>query len=182
MAKSSADDAELRRACQAAIEDTKQKVVMSIRVVKSHGMWGKTSVSSVTSKLGPMAMGRQNMAKPRIIAISTKAKGQRTKAFLRVLKYSTGGVIEAAELYKLKHLSKVEVQSNDPSGCTFTLEHTPSVTTQKNQQDGPVPSTVIEGDLDVTVEKELVSQAEEEDMEALLGTYVVPLYSSKVLQ
>ncbi|TYH45348.1 hypothetical protein ES332_D11G258600v1 [Gossypium tomentosum] len=230
MAKSSADDAELRRACQAAIEDTKQKVVMSIRVVKSHGMWGKTSVSSVTSKLGPMAMGRQNMAKPRIIAISTKAKGQRTKAFLRVLKYSTGGVIEAAELYKLKHLSKVEVQSNDPSGCTFTLgfdnlrsqsvtppqwtmrnsddrnrlllcilnicrdvlgripkivgidvvemalwakEHTPSVTTQKNQQDGPVPSTVIEGDLDVTVEKELVSQAEEEDMEALLGTYVM---------
>ncbi|PPD86854.1 hypothetical protein GOBAR_DD16214 [Gossypium barbadense] len=218
MAKSSADDAELRRACQAAIEDTKQKVVMSIRVVKSHGMWGKTSVSSVTSKLGPMAMGRQNMAKPRIIAISTKAKGQRTKAFLRVLKYSTGGVIEAAELYKLKHLSKVEVQSNDPSGCTFTLgfdnlrsqsvtppqwtmrnsddrdvlgripkivgidvvemalwakEHTPSVTTQKNQQDGPVPSMVIEGDLDVTVEKELVSQAEEEDMEALLGTYVM---------
>jgi hypothetical protein len=32
---------------------------------------------------------------------------------------------------------------------------------------------VTEGDLKVTVEKELVSQAEEEDMEALLGTYVL---------
>jgi hypothetical protein len=31
---------------------------------------------------------------------------------------------------------------------------------------------VTESDLKVTVEKELVSQAEEEDMEALLGTYV----------
>lgn len=31
---------------------------------------------------------------------------------------------------------------------------------------------MTEGDMKVTVEKELVSQAEEEDMEALLGTYV----------
>ncbi len=31
---------------------------------------------------------------------------------------------------------------------------------------------MTESDLKVTVEKELVSQAEEEDMEALLGTYV----------
>lgn len=34
-------------------------------------------------------------------------------------------------------------------------------------------ATVTESDLKVTVEKELVSQAEEEDMEALLGTYVL---------
>ena len=40
MAKSSADDAELRRACEAAIESTKQKVVMSIRVSKSRRIWG----------------------------------------------------------------------------------------------------------------------------------------------
>ncbi|RVX15214.1 Exocyst complex component SEC3A [Vitis vinifera] len=139
MAKSSADDEELRRACEAAIEGTKQKIVMSIRVAKSRGIWGKSG------KLG------RNMAKPRVLALSTKAKAQRTKAFLRVLKYSTGGVLEGgvqpvvpgskgvsnsvsvialhsagfiqqpAKLYKLKHLSKVEVIANDPSGCTFML-------------------------------------------------------------
>ncbi|XP_044475842.1 exocyst complex component SEC3A [Mangifera indica] len=218
MAKSSADDAELRRACEAAIEGTKQKVVISIRVAKSAGVWGKSN------KLG------RNMAKPRVLAISTKAKAQRTKAFLRVLKYSTGGVLEPAKLYKLKHLSKVEVVTNDPSGCTFTLgfdnlrsqsvappqwtmrniddrnrllfciltickdvigrlpkvvgmdvvemalwakENTPSVKTERNMQDGPVEASVAESELKVTVERELVSQAEEEDTEALLGTYVM---------
>lgn len=59
MAKSSADDAELRRACEAAIEGTKQKVVISIRVAKSAGVWGKSN------KLG------RNMAKPRVLAISS---------------------------------------------------------------------------------------------------------------
>ncbi|KAL3514581.1 hypothetical protein ACH5RR_027298 [Cinchona calisaya] len=220
MAKSSADDEELRRACEAAIEGTKQKVVMSIRVAKSHGIWGKSA-----------KLGRGQMAKPRVLAISTKAKTQRTKAFLRVLKYSTGGVLEPAKLYKLKHLSKVEVVTNDPSGCTFTLgfdnlrsqsvappqwtmrnvddrnrllmcilnickdvlgrlpkvvgidvvemalwakEHTPTITKQLvNLQDGPVEAGMTEGDMKVTVERELVSQAEEEDMEALLGTYVM---------
>ncbi|XP_019417621.1 PREDICTED: exocyst complex component SEC3A-like isoform X2 [Lupinus angustifolius] len=219
MAKSSADDAELRRACEAAIEGTKQKIVLSIRVAKTHGTWGKTS-----------KLGRQ-MAKPRVLAISTKAKAQRTKAFLRVLKYSNGGVLEPAKIYKLKHLSKVEVVTNDPSGCTFTLgfdnlrsqsvappqwtmrnvddrnrllfsilnickdvldrlpkvvgidvvemalwakENTPKVTTQNKQEDGhSVESTATETELKVNVEKDLVSQAEEEDMEALLGTYVM---------
>ncbi|KAF5468397.1 hypothetical protein F2P56_012549 [Juglans regia] len=218
MAKSSADDEELRRACEAAIEGTKQKIVMSIRVAKSRGIWGKSG-----------KLGRQ-MAKPRVLALSTKSKGQRTKAFLRVLKYSNGGVLEPAKLYKLKHLSKVDVITNDPSGCTFTLgfdnlrsqsvappqwtmrniddrnrlllcilnickdvldrlpkivgidvvemalwakENTPSVSTQKNLEDGPVAATVTETELKVTVEKELVSQAEEEDMEALLDTYVM---------
>ncbi|KAM5564782.1 exocyst complex component SEC3A [Rosa sericea] len=220
MAKSSADDQELRRACEAAIEGTKQSVVMSIRVAKSRGMWGKTH------KLG------RDMAKPRVLALSVKNKGQQTKAFLRVLKYSTGGVLEPAKLYKLKHLSKVEVLTSDPSGCTFTLgfdnlrsqsvappqwtmrniddrnrlllcilnickdaleqlpkvvgidvvemalwakENTPAISSQKNQQEGegPAAATVTERDLKVTVEKELVSQAEEEDMEALLGTYVM---------
>ncbi|KAF1871189.1 hypothetical protein Lal_00019981 [Lupinus albus] len=219
MAKSSADDSELRRACEAAIEGTKQKIVLSIRVAKTHGTWGKTS-----------KLGRQ-MAKPRVLAISTKAKAQRTKAFLRVLKYSNGGVLEPAKIYKLKHLSKVEVVTNDPSGCTFTLgfdnlrsqsvappqwtmrnvddrnrllfsilnickdvldrlpkvvgidvvemalwakENTPKVTTQNKQEDGhSVESTATETELKVNVEKDLVSQAEEEDMEALLGTYVM---------
>ncbi|KAJ9166142.1 hypothetical protein P3X46_020929 [Hevea brasiliensis] len=218
MAKSSADDEELRRACEAAIEGTKQKVVMSIRVAKSRGIWGKSG-----------KLGRQ-MAKPRVLALSTKSKGPRTKAFLRVLKYSTGGVLEPAKLYKLKHLSKVEVITNDPSGCTFTLgfdnlrsqsvtppqwtmrnvddrnrlifcilnickdvlgrlpkvvgidvvemalwakENTPTRAKERNLQDGPVATTVAESELKVSVEKELVSQAEEEDMEALLDTYVM---------
>ena len=57
MAKSSADDDELRRACEAAIEGTKQKIVMSIRVAKSRGIWGKSG-----------KLGRQ-MAKPRVLAL-----------------------------------------------------------------------------------------------------------------
>ncbi|KAG8389979.1 hypothetical protein BUALT_Bualt01G0035700 [Buddleja alternifolia] len=220
MAKSSADDQELRRACEAAIEGTKQDIEMSIRVAKSRGIWGKSG-----------KLGRGHMAKPRVLTISTKAKGQRTKAFLRVLKYSTGGVLEPAKLYKLKHLSKVEVVTNDPSGCTFMLgfdnlrsqsvappqwtmrnvddrnrllhcilnickdvlghlpkvvgidvvemalwakENTPAITKQQGHfQDGPVTAAVAESDMKVTVERELVSQAEEEDMEALLGTYVL---------
>ncbi|XP_022894379.1 exocyst complex component SEC3A-like [Olea europaea var. sylvestris] len=220
MAKSSADDEELRRACEAAIEGTKQNVIMSIRVAKSHGIWGKGA-----------KLGRGQMAKPRVLAISTKAKAQRTKAFLRVLKYSNGGVLEHAKLYKLKHLSKVEVVTNDPSGCTFMLgfdnlrsqsvappqwtmrnvddrnrlllcilnickdvlghlpkivgidvvemalwakENTPNMPKkQVDLQDGPVKDAIAEGDMKVTVERELVSQAEEEDMEALLDTYVM---------
>ncbi|WMV57023.1 hypothetical protein MTR67_050408 [Solanum verrucosum] len=59
MAKSSADDEELRRACEAALESTKQKIVMSIRVAKSRGIWGKTG-----------KLGRSHTAKPRVIAIS----------------------------------------------------------------------------------------------------------------
>ncbi|KAK7401116.1 hypothetical protein VNO78_12431 [Psophocarpus tetragonolobus] len=219
MAKSSADDGELRRACEAAIEGTKHKVVLSMRTVKTLGTWGKTA-----------KLGRQ-MAKPRVLALCTKAKGQRTKAFLRVLKYSTGGVLEPAKMYKLKHLSKVEVVTNDPSGCTFTLgfdnlrsqsvappqwtmrntddrnrlllsifnickdilgripkivgidvvemalwakENTPAISSRSNQQDGSfADSAVTNSELKVYVEKELVSQAEEEDMEALLGNYIM---------
>ena len=59
MAKSSADDEELRRACEAAIEGTKQKIMMSIRVVKGRGVWGKSG------KLG------RHMAKPRVLALSS---------------------------------------------------------------------------------------------------------------
>ncbi|KAK4796491.1 hypothetical protein SAY86_028817 [Trapa natans] len=222
MAKLSADDEELRRACEAVI-DGKEKVVVAIRVSKSRGIWGK-----------PGKLGRQ-MAKPRVLAlaIAARSKGQNAKAFLRVLKYSTGGVLEPAKLYKLKHLTKVEVMNNDPSGCTFMLgfdnlrsqsvappqwtmrntndrnrllltilnvhkdvlgrlpkvvgidvvemalwakENTPTVTritAQRNFPDGPVAAAITESDLKVTVEKELVSQVEEEDIEALVGPYVM---------
>ncbi|KAK4768707.1 hypothetical protein SAY87_003848 [Trapa incisa] len=222
MAKSSADDEELRRACEAAIEGTKQKVMMSIRVAKTHGTWVKAG-----------KLGRGHMAKARVLALSLKLKGQRTKAFLRVLKYSSGGVLEPAKLYKLKHLSKVEVIANDPSGCTFMLGFdnlrnqsvSPPQWTMRNTDDrnrlllcilnickdalGRIPkvvgmdvvemalwakdntpavakssvqrgisggldySAVPEDDMKVTVERELVSQAEEVDMEALLGSYLM---------
>ncbi|KAL8225763.1 hypothetical protein R6Q57_018320 [Mikania cordata] len=221
MAKSSADDLELRRSCETAMEGTKQKVALSIRVAKSRGIWGKSG-----------KIGKGQMAKPRVLAISTKEKSQQNGAFLHVLKYSNGGVLEPAKLYKLKHLSKVEVLTNDPSGCTFMLgfdnlrsqsvappqwtmrniddrnrlllcmlnmckdvlghlpkvvgidvvemalwakENTPVVSKKQNIQDGPVSAAdvVAESDMKVTVEKELVSQAEEEDMESLLGVYVM---------
>ncbi|KAK9054352.1 hypothetical protein SSX86_025430 [Deinandra increscens subsp. villosa] len=218
MAKSSADDKELRRACEAAIDDTKQKVVMSIRVMKSKGAWGK----------GKFRKGAQ-MAKPRVLAVSTKDKGGKTKAFLRVLKYTNGSALEQAKVYKLKRLGKVEVLTNDLSGCTFMLgfdnirnqrvapvhwtmrnlddrnhllvcilhickdalghlpkvvgidivelalwakEHESKVSKQQNFVDGPSGDVFSEDDSTVTVENELVSQAEKEDMEALLGTYV----------
>lgn len=48
---------------------------------------------------------------------------------------------------------------------------------QEVTPDGPVvlPSTVTEIESEGTVERDLVSQAEQEDMEALLGTYVPSL-------
>lgn len=53
-------------------------------------------------------------------------------------------------------------------------QNTPAITKQRaDVRDGPVETTAAEGDMKVTVEKELVSQAEEEDMEALLGMYVL---------
>ena len=54
-------------------------------------------------------------------------------------------------------------------------ENTPKVTNQAKAQDGPVASVLTQSDSKVTVERDLVSQAEEEDMEALLGTSVLSL-------
>lgn len=54
-------------------------------------------------------------------------------------------------------------------------ENTPTVANQVSKQDGQEGSVVpivTQRELKVTVEKDLVSQAEEEEMEALLGTYV----------
>ncbi|KAJ8465146.1 hypothetical protein OPV22_027698 [Ensete ventricosum] len=218
MSRPNADDMELRRACAAAIGSggSAQDIVLAIRVAKGRG---------ILEKLG-------RVATPRVLVLTTKhsPKGERTKAFLRVLKYSSGGVLEPAKLYKLKHLTKVDVISNDSTGCTFILgfdnlrsqsvsppqwtmrniddrnrlllcvlnmckeifqrlpklvgidivelalwakENTPSVINRVNAQDGPAASVTQQNDLKVTVEKDLVSQAEEEDMEALLGTYVM---------
>lgn len=47
--------------------------------------------------------------------------------------------------------------------------------------DGPAATAVSGGDMKVTVERELVSQAEEEDMEALLDTYVLFSTATKIL-
>ncbi|RLN40265.1 exocyst complex component SEC3A-like [Panicum miliaceum] len=223
MAKSSADDAELRRACAAAVAASGargEEVTFSIRVAKGRGIFEK--------------LGR--LAKPRVLALTVKqsSRGEANKAFLRVLKYSSGAVLEPAKLYKLKHLTKVEVVSNDPSGCTFVLgfdnlrsqsvappqwtmrniddrnrllfcilnmckeilsylpkvvgidivelalwakENTLTIDNQVSTQDGQETSvaTKTERKVTVTVENDLVSQAkeEEEDMEALLDTYVM---------
>ncbi|XP_062215173.1 exocyst complex component SEC3A-like isoform X1 [Phragmites australis] len=223
MAKSSADDAELRRACAAAVAASGargEEVTFSIRVAKGRGIFEK--------------LGR--LAKPRVLALTVKqsSRGEANKAFLRVFKYSSGAVLEPAKLYKLKHLTKVEVISNDPSGCTFVLgfdnlrshsvappqwtmrniddrnrllfcilnmckeilsylpkvvgidivelalwakENTLTLDNQVSTQDGQETSvaTQTERKVIVTVENDLVSQAkeEEEDMEALLDTYVM---------
>ncbi|PWA80348.1 exocyst complex component Sec3 [Artemisia annua] len=224
MAKSSADDKELRRACEAAIEGTKQNVVLCIRVAKSKGAWGK----------GKVVKGQ--MAKPRVLAITSKHRGDRFKAFLRVLKYTNGGELEQARMYKLKHLAKMEVLTSDSSGCTFMLgfdkirnqrvapiqwtmrniddrnrlllcilhickdqlgrmpkvvgidivelalwakEHQSAGSKQQNL-DGLSGDGLSGGDAAVTVENDLVSQAEEEDMEALLGTYVMGIGEAEI--
>jgi len=48
-------------------------------------------------------------------------------------------------------------------------ENTTTKVTQVTNKDGPVESVVLEAESNVTVEKDLVSQAEEEDIEALLS-------------
>ena len=55
-------------------------------------------------------------------------------------------------------------------------DNKPTVTVQGNLYDGPIPSMVTETDLKVSVERELVTQAEEEDMDALLGKYVLLIF------
>lgn len=169
-------------------------------------------------------------------AAKHSSKGEANKAFLRVLKYSSGAVLEPAKLYKLKHLTKVEVISSDASGCTFVLgfdnlrsqtvappqwtmrniddrnrllfcilnmckeilsylpkvvgidivelalwakENALTLDSQLSNQDGQETSVATQTErkvtVTVTVENDLVSQAkdEEEDMEALLDTYVM---------
>ncbi|KAL4584383.1 hypothetical protein LXL04_008983 [Taraxacum kok-saghyz] len=226
MAKSSADDKELRRACEDAIEGTKQRIIMSIRVAKSKGAWGKGKIGSKGSQ----------MAKPRVIAVSTKDKGEKSKAFLRVFKYTSGGALEQAKIYKLKRLAKMEVITSDPTGCTFQLgfdnlrnqrvapiqwtmrnlddrnrllvciltickdamghlpkvvgidivelalwakEHASEVPKQHGYEGGDVGDMIAEGDSG-GADNDLVSQAEEEDIEALLGTYVMGIGEAEV--
>jgi exocyst complex component 1 len=63
MARSSADDMELKRQCEAAIDGSgggKQKVVLCMRVAKSRAVWGK-----------PAKLAR-HMAKPCVLAISSQ--------------------------------------------------------------------------------------------------------------
>lgn len=55
MARSTADDEELRRACEAAIDDVNQKIVMSVKVSKSRAIWGKGKA----------------MSKPRVLVLSS---------------------------------------------------------------------------------------------------------------
>lgn len=64
MARSSADDMELKRACEAAIlgkEKDGEKVVMCMRVAKGRGVWGKAG-----------KLAARHMAKPRVLAITSQ--------------------------------------------------------------------------------------------------------------
>ncbi|KAG0489805.1 hypothetical protein HPP92_006668 [Vanilla planifolia] len=55
----------------------------------------------------------------------------------------------------------------------WAKENTPVASNRIRVEGGLATSILIKSDTQVTVEKELVSQAEEEDMETLLGTYVM---------
>eukprot|EP00252_Welwitschia_mirabilis_P004626 TRINITY_DN14932_c0_g1_i1.p1 TRINITY_DN14932_c0_g1~~TRINITY_DN14932_c0_g1_i1.p1 ORF type:complete len:883 (+),score=188.57 TRINITY_DN14932_c0_g1_i1:136-2784(+) len=208
------------RAAQGALQDAKEKIVMATRVSKNRGIWG------VSGRLS------RHMSKPRVLAITrTTDSGQRIKGNLHILKYSSGGSLQPAKFYKLKHLVKVEVLPSDITGCTFTLGFdnlksqsvAPSQWTMRNTDErnrffisllktskelvgripkftgmdvvemalwaqantktAPVTASVEDTpavdddsprDLAVTVEEDLlVSQAEEDDIEALLGTYLM---------
>jgi hypothetical protein len=48
-------------------------------------------------------------------------------------------------------------------------ENTTTKVTQVIRKDGPIESVVLEAESHETIEKDLVSQAEEEDIEALLN-------------
>ncbi|KAF8775130.1 hypothetical protein HU200_004941 [Digitaria exilis] len=246
MAKSSADDAELRRACASAVAASGargEEVAFSIRVAKGRGIFeklgrlAKPRVLALTGRLPPPPPHPPPRTVPASIWLlrcrCEQAAGSgmslRTEK-LSVLLF----IFQPAKLYKLKHLTKVEVISNDPSGCTFVLgfdnlrsqsvappqwtmrniddrnrllfcilnmckeilsylpkvvgidivelalwakENTSTIDNQVNTQDGQETTVVTQTErkVTVTVENDLVSQAkeEEEDMEALLDTYVM---------
>ncbi|PWZ27303.1 Exocyst complex component SEC3A [Zea mays] len=156
MARSSADDMELKRGCEAGIlaKGDRDKVVMCMRVAKSRGGGGGWAKGKLTS--------RHNMAKPRVLAVTgqsvspshlpihamlTRARmlltissscftrawlwrsqGQRAQdqdvpAGAQILQWRgpRGDLPAPAKVYKIKHLHKIEVSQNDPSGCTFVL-------------------------------------------------------------
>lgn len=220
MSKSGSENEEVLKAAEAALQESGETVVMAVRGSKNRGIWG------VSGRLA------RHMSKPRVIALTTRSSstGQRAKADLHVFKHSSGGALQPAKVYKLKHLAKVEVIASDVTGCTFVLGFdnlksqsvSPAQWTLRNIDDrnrllvcilkmckeivGRLPKVVgmdvvemalwaqantktvpvnvnaqdtqtVDGDsptdLKVTVEEDLVSQAEEDDMEALLGTYVM---------
>uniref|UniRef100_A0ACD5W9E5 Uncharacterized protein n=1 Tax=Avena sativa TaxID=4498 RepID=A0ACD5W9E5_AVESA len=57
----------------------------------------------------------------------------------------------------------------------WAKENTTTKATQVATKDGPMESFFMEAESEVTIEKDLVSQAEEEDIEALLGNYVMAI-------
>jgi hypothetical protein len=63
MARSSADDMELKRGCDAGIQakGDRDKVMMAMRVAKGRGVWGKAS-----------KLASRHMAKPRVLAITSQ--------------------------------------------------------------------------------------------------------------
>lgn len=99
MTKSGSENEEVLKAAEAALQESGETVIMAVRGSKNRGIWG------VSGRLA------RHMSKPRVIALTTRSSstGQRAKADLHVLKHSSGGVLQPAKVYKLKHLAKVEV-------------------------------------------------------------------------
>ncbi|EFJ12163.1 hypothetical protein SELMODRAFT_446742 [Selaginella moellendorffii] len=220
MVKALTEEEKLHKLVEAVFQDSDNDVTVAFKVTKSQSAWGALSRST---------------SKPRVLAIACKRSPttQKFKVTLHVLKYSSSGfqarIVVRAKLYKMKHLSRVEVVPSDSTGCTFVLgfdnlkiqnvappqwtmrnvdERNRFLTTvirlckenlgripkivgmdvvemalweQAHSDTAATPSGTVttdgvdQTDLKVTVERELVSKAEEDDMEALLGTYVMGL-------
>ena len=75
MARSSADDMELKRGCEAGIlaKGDRDKVVMAMRVAKGRGGWGKAG-----------KLASRHMAKPRVLAITSQYPSSLLLSSIRV--------------------------------------------------------------------------------------------------
>lgn len=82
--------------------------------------------------------------------------------------FTFGSYIAAKSLSTLQWLQ----QEDFWRFVNLVQENTHTASKQVNTDDGPASSVMTQNDSTVTVERDLVSQAEEEDMEALLDTYV----------
>ncbi|KAL8265630.1 hypothetical protein R6Q59_002974, partial [Mikania micrantha] len=62
----------------------------------------------------------------------------------------------------------------------WAKEHNSTDSKKQNLKDGPSGNLLSEGDTTVTVGNNLLSQTEEEEMEALLGTYVMGIGKAEI--
>ncbi|KAF8701493.1 hypothetical protein HU200_033516 [Digitaria exilis] len=195
MARSSADDMELKRGCEAGIlaKGDRDKAVMAMRVAKGRGVWGKAG-----------KLASRHMAKPCVLAVTSQYPSRLSLHPCILLAWEkvpdrlpsspigpwmtmaqpSQSVQDQASLQgrgcpkrsKRLHLPLGIVCSCASSTyAIWAKENTTAKVTQMISKDGPVESVVLEAESHVTVEKDLVSQAEEEDTVALLSNYVMAI-------